>query len=99
MNAIVLVGNKIDNIIVVESLDSLPNLVAYIDGANIGDIVENGVLIKQAKTISIEEAQAYLDSTDKYFTVDKYEQLSEERKIELTYEREKMRQVLRDAGL
>ena len=42
------------------------------------------------------EASEYLKSTDFYFTVDKFAQLTPERKAELETNREAARQVLRN---
>lgn len=41
------------------------------------------------------EAIAYLSSTDFYFTVDKYNQLTDDKKLELETKREEARQVIR----
>jgi hypothetical protein len=41
------------------------------------------------------EARQYLQSTDFYFTVDKYAQLTQERKAELEANREAARQYMR----
>lgn len=41
------------------------------------------------------EARDYLQRTDFYFTVDKYQQLTEEKKADLASEREAARAVIR----
>ena len=42
----------------------------------------------------IQEAKAYLTSTDFYMTVDKYAELNETRKVELTTKREEARELI-----
>lgn len=42
----------------------------------------------------IQEAKTYLASTDFYMTVDKYSELDEARKVELTTKREESREVI-----
>jgi hypothetical protein len=55
---------------------------------------------KEKKIVSItnliNEAKAYLTSTDFYFTIDKYATLSEERKLELKTLRAEARKLIND---
>lgn len=44
----------------------------------------------------ISEAKSYLSSTDFYMTVDKYAELSEERKVELTTKRAEARELINE---
>lgn len=50
---------------------------------------------EQLEQMAINEAQSYLDSTDFYMTVDKYAQLSDEKRTELETLREEARGVIR----
>ena len=53
-------------------------------------------IAKHTLNIEAHAAQAYLDSTDYLFTVDKYSTLTDERKTELTGKRDTARQKVRD---
>lgn len=64
MKALVIKDTIIENIIVVDSLDVFPNLSEYIEGADIGDKVIDGVLVKVEKTISVETMKQYLTDTE-----------------------------------
>ena len=50
---------------------------------------------KEEINIQIAEAKAYLSSTDFYMTVDKYAELDEARKVELTTKRAEAREFIR----
>lgn len=64
MTALHITNNLIDNIIVVNRIIDMPDCIAYIEGAEIGDSVINGKLVKkvipeteQEKEIRILKAQ------------------------------------------
>lgn len=56
-------------------------------------------LLAKEQAEKVAEAHAYLSSTDFYMTVDKYDTLSEERKLELTTKRAEARIVLNNGGI
>ena len=88
-------GKKLINIDVVES-------TTEVDGESIKSYsyTQIAVDVNADTELSIlqyraDVAQQYLDSTDKYMTVDKHKQLTQERRAELTDKREAARVVVR----
>ena len=56
MKAIIIKEGIIENIVLVESLEDFPLASPYIDGAEIGDEVIDGTLVKKKKQINVPQS-------------------------------------------
>lgn len=65
-----------------------------IDGKNITFEKVDWRTVEEIINTQIAEAKTYLSSTDFYMTVDKYEELDEARKVELTTKRAEARKLI-----
>lgn len=62
-------------------------------------VIQNTPTPEQELQAKINEANQYLKDTDFYMTVDKYAELSDERKIELTTKRSEARELINQLEL